>query len=93
MESLTYLQDLVGQALSHQVSQFGIAFVIAAWVHANQVKKEISGQMGLVTEAINNVATALRQDLAVQSDRIGNVEKKLINLNSRLETIEKPKET
>lgn len=85
------ISEMANQALSHQVTQFSIAFTIAAWIHASQVKKEIANRMSNVTEAINNVALALRDDLTKQSKRIETVEGGINKLTSRVETLEKTK--
>lgn len=73
----------LGAALASQVTQFGIAFSFAAFIHAGRMRKEIAAQVGPLTAAVNNLASALRQDLSAQSKRIDNVE-------SRVQNLEKP---
>ncbi len=68
------LPNLLSTAMGSQVTQFGIAFAIAAFIHAGRMKKEIASQMSQVVGAVNNLAQALRQDLSSQSDRISKVE-------------------
>lgn len=80
--------SLLGEAFGHQVTQFGIAFAIAAWLHAGRVKKEIKEQMGNVVSAVDNVASVLRQDLNHQSERIGHIEEGLGKLSSRVIALE-----
>lgn len=91
MESIdvSHLAQFLGVALNHQVTQFSIAFTLAAFIHAQQVKKEIKLQMTGITEALNSVATALRQDLAAQIKRIGNIEDGVAKLAVRVDAIEK----
>lgn len=82
------ISSLMGEALGHQVTQFGIAFAIAAWVHAGRVKKEIKEQMSNVVAAVDNVASVLRQDLTHQSERIGHIEDGLGKLTTRVASLE-----
>lgn len=63
--------SLLGQALQYQVTQFGIAFSLAAWIHAGRVKKEINSQAGVMIAAMQDIASALRQDLAAQQENLG----------------------
>lgn len=79
-------------AMQSQVVQFGIAFSIAAYIHAGRVQIEIREQLVGVADSIKDLGRALRQDLASQSDRIGNVEKNMSQLNSRVENLETKKE-
>lgn len=72
---------LLGTALGHQVTQFGIAFSIAAWLHAGRVKKEIRSQMESMIEAVDKVAKVLKEDLAGQAS-------KLSELTTRVTTLE-----
>ncbi len=67
---------------------FGVAFAIAAWLHAGRVKQEIRIQMANVVDAVDNVAAVLRQDLTKQSERIGQIEEGLGKLTSRVSVLE-----
>lgn len=73
-----WVSSFLNEALQLQVTQFGIAFTLAAWIHAGRVKKEIKFQVeamtSAMTEAINNVAVTLRQDLSAHAERITRVE-------------------
>lgn len=69
------LTSILGNALNSQVSQFGIAFLLAAWVHSGRVKKEIKSQMSLAIEAVNNVGDMLKKDLQAQGSRIERIER------------------
>lgn len=71
------LQTLAG----NQIAQAGFFFSVAAWIHSGRVKKEISKNFTSVTEAINNVASALRTDLEGQK-------KILEKLDRRVKTLE-----
>lgn len=64
------LGTLVGSVFNHQVTQFCLAFGVAAWIHSSRVKIEFKN----ITDAINNLSVALRQDLKIQEDRIGRLE-------------------
>ncbi len=80
-----------GEIATSQIAHAGFFFTLAAWIHANTVKKEIATQFNSVTEAINNVAIALRLDLSAQGDRIGGLETGLGKLSSRVDTLEQHK--
>lgn len=90
----TYLEPeqvfgLFSAALQSQVTQFGIAFSMAAWIHSGRMKKEIANQLSGITAALNNLGEALRQDLKIQSDRIEKVENGVNELKSRVINLEK----
>ncbi len=68
------LSAAVSATLASQVTQFGIAFALAAHIHASKMKKEIANQMGQVVDAINNLGRDLRKDMADQAKRIETVE-------------------
>jgi hypothetical protein len=91
------LQTFLGEAISSQVAQFGIAFSLAALIHAGRVKKEIASQAAGIRIAFNNLADALKGDLKVQSERLGKVEDGVSELkdqvhkiDARVSAIEKP---
>lgn len=67
-----------------KVAQFGFFFTLAAWIHSGRVKKEIAAQFTTITEAINNVATALHNDLAAHGSRLD-------NLTNRVDKLEQTK--
>lgn len=78
----------MGEAVSSQVAQSGFFFTLAAWLHAGRVKKEISEQFSILTAALNNVAAALKQDLAIHSGRLDNVESGIKIINERVTALE-----
>ncbi len=80
------LPALLNAALASQVTQFGIAFSIAAFIHAGRMKKEIAFQMSNISLAVNNLATALRQDLASQAERLAEVEVRVNNIENHKPT-------
>lgn len=71
------LADLLGNAVQSQVAQFGIAFSLAAWIHARQVKKEIAYHLEGIRAAIVELGRDLRRDMALQSERIGKLEERV----------------
>lgn len=73
------LMKFFNQTASSQIAQAGFFFTMAAWLHSTRVKKEIAKNFAALTEAINNVAVTLRQDLE-RHDR---------NLNDHTERLEK----
>lgn len=70
------IERLLGPLMSHQVTQFGLAFAIAAWLHSGRVKKEIKAQADQISAAFNNLAEALRNDLKSLNDRVSALEKR-----------------
>jgi hypothetical protein len=86
----------VTEVAQNQIAQAGFFFTFAAIIHSRAVKKEISAQFSILTTAINGVATALRQDLAGQSNRVDKVESGITELGaefkqavSRIDALEK----
>ena len=75
------IQTFLGEAAANEVTRAGLFFTLAAWIHAGRMKKEISSNFSSLTNAINNVAESLREDLKNHSD-------KLDNLNSRVTILE-----
>lgn len=84
-----HIATLFGSALQSQVTQFGIAFSMAAWIHSGRMKKEIANQLSGITAALNKLGEALRQDLKIQSDRIEKVENGVNELKVRVINLEK----
>lgn len=79
---------LLGEAFASDFMRSGAAFALAAWIHSARVRKEIRSQMEPLTQSIKDLGAALRQDLAVLSERTGKVEEGLTNLKDRVKTIE-----
>lgn len=86
-----YVSGLLNQALSHQVTQFTVAFTIAAWLHSGRVKKEIKNQLGSISVSIDGVAQTLRQDLQAQNKRLASVETEVKNISGRVGVLEQNK--
>lgn len=91
MEWAEQIPKILSAAMNEQIMQFGMAFGLAALIHAKQVRKEIKAQFNEVTSAINNFATALKMDLAQQSERIVKVEKSVDNMYVRVNALESSK--
>jgi hypothetical protein len=81
---LNAVSDLISQGLSHQVTQFTIAFGIAAWIHSGRVKKEIASQVTSITGAIDRMASAHVAEAT-------NTSTKIDQLTSRVDALEKGK--
>jgi len=73
------IQGIMATANS-QIAQAGFFFAVAAWIHSGRVKKEISKNFGAITEAINNVAAALRLDLQKHGERLDGISQRVDNL-------------
>lgn len=57
------VMHLLSEAAANQIAQAGFFFTLAAWLHSGRVKKEIKLNFIALTDAINNVAVTLREDL------------------------------
>lgn len=66
----------LGDALSKQITQFTVAFSLAAWLHAGRVKKEIKAQF----EALISV---IKQDLNLQAERLGKLEGRMSKIENQ----------
>lgn len=75
------LKYIFGEAASNQIAQAGFFFTVAAWLHSGRVKKEIKENFSSLTQAINDVASAFREDLKAHSEQ-------LKNLSSRVQSLE-----
>lgn len=78
----TGLVGVMSQAAQSQIAQAGFFFTLAAWIHSGRVKKEIKLNFTTLTEAINNIAKTLREDLEKHG-------KRLDSLEGRVQTLEK----
>jgi len=74
--------EVLLSVVNNELAQAGFFFALAAWIHSGRVKKEISKNFASITDAINNVASALRQDLQKHGERLDNI-------SDRVETLEK----
>lgn len=79
---LRFFSDVV----ANQIAQAGFFFTMAAWIHSSRVKKEIAKNFSSVTDAINNVALALRNDLETHGKRLDNLSNRVDHLDKDLET-------
>ena len=86
-----YVVSFLSETAASKVAQYGFFFTLAAWIHAGRVKKEISNQFSPLTEAINNVASTLKDDLAMQAERLDTMEKNFTGLTIRVDRLEQPK--
>lgn len=89
--NLETIQVIGGNAFSQQFAIWTTSLGLASWIHSGRVKKEMREQMSQITDAINSLSHALRQDMALQSQRIGMVEKTLVNMDTRVSELEKNK--
>lgn len=89
LADLEFIKKMFGEAMASQVTQFGVAFSLAAWIHSSRVKKEIANQMSGLVSSLNNLGSALREDLKRQDERIENVEGGFKKLTSRVAALEK----
>jgi len=83
--------SLVSDAWRIEAVKMTFAFTLAAWMHRTWVKKDMSLQFDKITDAINNVAITLRQDLEAQTNRLVKLEDNVGKLSDRVENLEKPK--
>ena len=86
------VQSFVSDALSKQVTQFSIAFAMAAWIHANKVKKEIAAQGEGFRKVLLDIVSALRQDLTAQQETLAKLVETVNAFDARIKAIEKNKE-
>lgn len=77
---------IFGSAMQSQVTQFGIAFSIAAWIHSGRVKKEIAQQLSGIKEVMVDLAAALREELKKESERISRLEDRMSKIDSNKTT-------
>lgn len=75
------LVAFLSESAQSQIAQAGFFFTIAAWLHSGRVKKEIKSNFDSLTNAINKVADAFREDLKRHGDRLD-------NLDSRVQILE-----
>ena len=78
--------ELVSSTLSKDVTQFGIAFTLAALIHAGRVKKEIRMNFSGLKDVMKDFVSALRQDLEIQAKRISNLEEEVRIMNKKQNT-------
>jgi len=76
--------NFLSTVASSQIAQAGFFFTVAAWIHSGRVKTEISKHFSSITDAINNVATALREDLQKHGERLDKIDKRVENLEIKI---------
>ena len=74
---------IFGEAASNQIAQAGFFFTIAAWLHSGRVKKEIKENFSSLTKAINDVASAFREDLKAHSEQLNNLASRVQSLEEK----------
>ena len=77
------LGNIMSQASQNQLVQYGFLFSLAAWIHSGRVKKEIKLNFASVTDAINSISRALREDLEKHGKRLDMIEGRVQNLEKR----------
>lgn len=77
------ISSFLSEAASNEIAKAGFFFVVAAWIHSNRVRNEIAKNFQSLTDAINNAANALRNDLEAQSRILANHSVRLDNLEKQ----------
>jgi len=72
----------LGDMLQSEIIKMTIAFMLAARLHRQWVKKDMTEQFGKITSAIDNLADKLTSDIRFHSERID-------DLSSRVTTVER----
>lgn len=85
----SHILKFFSETAQNEIVKAGFFFMIAAWLHSSRVKKEIRENFISLTEAINNVAKTLRDDLNAQARILANHGQRLETLEVKLS--EKPK--
>lgn len=85
------VSTFMSEGANNQIVQAGFFFTIASWIHSGRVKKEIKNSFNSLTEAINNVASSLREDLKKHSEKIDNHTEVIHTLDSRVTSLETTK--
>lgn len=74
-------------AAQSQITQAGFFFTLAAWLHAGRVKKEIKDNFLILTDALNNLGDALRNELRNHADQLAAHAKMLDTLGKTVEEL------
>ena len=90
MEWLNYelLKDIAGASFAQQFFIWSTSLGIAAKIHSFSVKKEVRAQGEAMVLAINNLASALREELKSHSEKIELVTKEVNELKGRVFKLE-----
>lgn len=86
------VSKFLGEAASNQIVQAGFFFTVAAWLHSGQVKSEIRANFQSLTDAINNVAESLRDDLKKHSEELVKLSMRVQNVENNLNLAPKEKQ-
>ena len=81
-EQVDAISKLFSEATQNQITQAGFCFTLAAWLHAGRVKKEIRENFAALTESIDKVALAFRDDLKAHAARLDNLSERVTSLES-----------
>lgn len=82
-ENADAVVKLLSETAQSQLAQAGFFFTIAAWLHSGRVKKEIRENFSALTQAIDNVANAFREDLKLQGARLDNLASRVSSLENK----------
>ncbi len=74
--------SLLGDAFKTDFTKMTMAFTVAAWFHRSWVKKDIKTYFNALTAAIDNVADKVSGEMV-------SIKKDILNINSRVEALEK----
>ena len=85
---MEHLLDLLGSpwltdALQSEMTKMTLSFIIAARLHRKWVKKDLSEQFKILTDAINNVTSSLSDGLALHSKRIDELSNRVDDLEHK----------
>lgn len=80
--------EFVSDSIAHEYVRMTLLFVVAAFFHRQGMKKD----NGKLTDAINNLGDALRDDLRTLGGEIVTVKESVSKINTRVEALEKLKE-
>lgn len=75
---------LLSETANNEIARAGFFFIVASWIHSGRVKKEIKLSFTTLTDAINNVATSLREDLKEHLNMIHSLDSQVKILDSRV---------
>lgn len=82
-----FVVDHLSMAAQSQITQAGFFFTLAAWLHAGRVKSEIKLNFSSLTDALNNLGDALRNELKNHADQLAAHAKMLDTLGKTVEEL------
>ena len=80
---------LAGSNFAQQFTIWTTSLALASWIHSGRVKKEMAAQLSSITLAINNLASALKEELKSHSEKIETVTLEVQKLKGRVLNLEK----